>query len=296
MYPDEFDYYKAEEIQEALNLLEKYSDQAPKVLAGGHSLLPAMKTGLSSPEVLIDIGDIYSMREIKSINDTLSIGGATRYSTLADSPIVAKYAPVLADAARQIGDVQVRNRGTIGGNLAHSDPASDLPGAVLASDAILVVEGPDGERSVPASEFFLGMYTTNLADNELLTRIEVPLIEKKIGAYAKRPSPSSGYAMVGVAAQLTTDGDTVESIHVGANGVMTHGVRLKPVEEALLDSQLNPTTIEMAAEHAGDDLDTDMMMSDLHASNEFRAQLLKVYTKRALSETVDQNNPSVAAD
>jgi carbon-monoxide dehydrogenase medium subunit len=209
---------------------------------------------------------------------------------------VAEHAPTLADAVRQVGDVQVRNRGTIGGNLAHADPAADLPGAALASDATLVAEGPDGERSISADDFFFGMYATDLAPDELLTRVEVPSADGATGAYAKKPSPSSGYAMVGVAALLDTDGDSIESARVGANGVMDHGVRLESVEDALAGGSLDADAIETAAGHATDDLDVAMMMDDLQASNEFRAQLLEVYTERALTAAMDGGSASAAAD
>jgi carbon-monoxide dehydrogenase medium subunit len=297
MYPDKFDYYRADDVQEALDLLSEHSDKSTELLAGGHSLLPAMKTGLSSPDVLIDISGIDAMTGIDVDGDTLSIGAVTHYSDIADSDAVWDHAPALADAVQQIGDVQVRNRGTIGGNLAHADPASDLPGAALASDATIVVEGPDGERTVPIDEFFFGMYATDINEDELLTRVEVPSAgENSIGAYAKKPSPSSGYAMIGVAALLHTDDGTIDSARVGANGAMDHGVRLEPVEEALTGASFDGDTIEAAADQAGDDLDTGMMMSDLQASNEFRAQLLKVYTKRALTTAVNQVSSSAAAD
>ncbi|WP_049996106.1 FAD binding domain-containing protein [Halococcus sediminicola] len=292
MYPDEFDYYKADSVQEALSLLDEHSDTEAELLAGGHSLLPAMKTGLSSPDVLIDISGVDEMQGITVDGDTLSIGAMTRYSDLVDSEDVSEHAPALAAAVAQVGDVQVRNRGTIGGNLAHADPAADLPGAALASDATLVVEGPDGEREIPADDFFFGMYTTDVGPDELLTRVEIPSAAGARGAYAKKPSPSSGYAMVGVAALLETDGDGVTSARVGANGVMDHGVRLSPVEDALADGD----DIGTAASHAGDDLDVDMMMSDLQASNEFRAQLLEVYTERALTDAMDAGSSSAAAD
>ena len=296
MYPDEFDYYGADSVGEALDLLDEYSGAETELLAGGHSLLPAMKTGLSSPDVLIDISGIDAMHGIETDGDTLSIGPMTRYSDLVESDAVAEHAPALADAVQQVGDVQVRNRGTIGGNLAHADPAADLPGAALASDATLMVEGADGERSIPADDFFFGMYTTDVGSDELLTRVEVPSADGGVGAYAKKPSPSSGYAMVGVAALLDTDDGTVESVRVGANGVMDHGVRLGPVEDALAGGSLDADAIATAAGRAGDDLDEDMMMNDLQASNEFRAQLLEVYTERALTAAMDQVGGSAAAD
>lgn len=160
----------------------------------------------------------------------------------------------------------------------------------------LVAEGPDGEREIPADDFFFGMYTTDVAPDELLTRIEVPSADGAVGTYVKKPSPSSGYAMVGVAALLDIDGNTVKSASVGANGVMDHGVRLESVENALVDGSLDADTIEAAAGHAGDDLDVAMMMDDLQASNEFRAQLLEVYTERALTAAMDGGSTPAAAD
>jgi carbon-monoxide dehydrogenase medium subunit len=296
MYPNEFDYYEAKSVQEALDLLDEHSDDDTELLAGGHSLLPAMKTGLSNPDILIDISGIERMHGIDTEGDTLKIRAMTRYSEAADSDAVAEHAPALADAVRQIGDVQVRNRGTLGGNLAHADPAADLPAAALASDATLVAESPDGERSIPVDEFFFGMYATDLASNELLTRVEIPSADGAVGTYTKKPSPSSGYAMVGVAALLDIDGNTVNSARIGANGVMDHGVRLKPVEDALTCGTLDADTIEAAAGHAGDDLDMTMMMDDLQTSNEFRAQLLEVYTERALTTASGHVGRSAAAD
>lgn len=296
MFPDEFEYYEADSVSEALDLLDEHSGEQTELLAGGHSLLPAMKTGLSSPDVLVDIGGVESMQGIDAGDGTLSIGAMTRYSTIADSETVGEHAPALADAVRQVGDVQVRNRGTIGGNLAHADPASDLPGAALASDVTLVAEGPGGERLIPVDEYFFGMYATDLAEDELLTRVEVPPANGAVGAYAKKPSPSSGYAMVGVAALLDTDGGTVDSARLGANGAMDHGVRLTPVEDALVGETLDAETIEAAADRASEDLDVDMMMSDLQASGEFRAQLLRVYTKRALRAASERAAAPAAAD
>lgn len=296
MFPDEFDYYSADSVGEALDLLDEHEGEDAELLAGGHSLLPAMKTGLSSPDVLIDMNGIEKMHGVEIDGDTLSIGAMTRYSDLAESDAVAEHAPALAAAVEQVGDVQVRNRGTIGGNLAHADPAADLPGAALVSDATLVVEGPDGEREVPVDDFFFGMFATDVGPDELLTRIEIPSAAGALGAYAKKASPSSGYAMVGVAALLETNGDGVETARVGANGVMDHGVRLEPVEEAIADGTLDDESIEAAASHAGDELDATLMMDDLQASNEFRAHLLEVYTERALTTAMDDDTSSIAVD
>ncbi|WP_435068745.1 FAD binding domain-containing protein [Haloplanus sp. C73] len=282
MYPDEFDYERPQTVEAALDLQVDHPEA--EILAGGHSLLPTMKSGLASPDMLIDISDIDSLQGIDADGDTVSVGALTTYATIADSASMQERATVFAEAAHAVGDVQVRNRGTVGGNLAHADPASDLPAAALAADATMVVQGPDGERRVDADDFFFGMYATDVAEDELLTRVEFPARPEATGAYAKKPSPSSGYAMVGVAVALTVDSGRVEDVGVAANGIMDHGVRLDPVEEALAGTTLDDDAIEAAAAKADADLDEMMMMDDLQASAEFRAQLLERYVERAIRE------------
>jgi len=286
MYPGNFEYHRADSVEDALDLLADHPDA--ELLAGGHSLLPAMKSGLASPGHLIDIGRIDALRGIERDGDAISIGALTTYDAVIDSEAVAEGASVLAEATRTVGDAQVRNRGTIGGNLAHADPASDLPGAVLAADATLVAQGPDGEREIPVDDFFQGMYATALAEDELLTRVEVPHRPDAAGAYAKKPSPSSGYAMVGVAVALTLDGDVVDDVRVAANGALDHGVRLEPVEGALAGESLDDDVIETAAARAGDDVEDWALMDDLQASGEFRRQLLSVYARRALEQATER--------
>ncbi|WP_066414794.1 FAD binding domain-containing protein [Halorubrum aethiopicum] len=295
MYPDEFDYHEAGSVDEALELLGDHAGEEVELLAGGHSLLPAMKTGLSSPDVLIDVGGIDRLHGVSVEDDALVVGAMTRYSDFLDAEAAHEHAPAFAAAVGAVGDEQVRNRGTVGGNLAHADPASDLPGAALASDATVVVEGPDGERSVPAEEFFFGMYATALGPDEILTRVEIPSATDAVGTYAKRASTSSGYAVVGVAVLLETDGETVASARIGANGVMDHGVRLDAAEEALVDESLDEAAIEAAGEAAPETLDSAMVMDDLQASAEFREQTLRVYTKRALRD-LREADATVAAD
>jgi carbon-monoxide dehydrogenase medium subunit len=297
MYPDNFEYHRAESVDHALELLDEHP--GAEILAGGHSLLPTMKSGLASPDHLVDIGHIDAMRgvehergegenEDEAGNGTVSIGALTTYADVIDSETVRENAVVVAETTREVGDMQVRNRGTFGGNVAHADPASDLPGAVLAADATLVAQGPDGTRRIGVDDFFEGMYATALADDELLTRVEVPARPNVIGSYAKKPSPSSGYAVVGVAAALSVDDGDVAEVRVGANGVTDHGVRLEPVEDALRGESLDDDAIEAAAERADDDLNDWMMMDDLEASPAFRRQLLTVYTRRALTDAAER--------
>ena len=282
MFPARFDYYEAGSLDEAIELFGEHEGEV-KLLSGGHSLLPTMKTGLAAPDVLIDIGSIESMRGIEAGADSTWIGANTRYAEIARHEGLRESAPTLAEAAGEVGDIQVRNRGTIGGNIAHSDPASDLPAAVLATGATITAVGPDGERAIPADEFFLGMYFTDLAEDEVLTAVEVPhLGDDDRGAYLKKASPSSGYAMVGVAVVLETDGETIESARVAANGAFDHATRLGPVEAALEGEPMTDEVAEAAGERATEDVDEADLMDDLQASSEYRGQLLRVYTKRAL--------------
>lgn len=294
MFPDEFDYYEATTVGEAIDLLDEHSEAETELLAGGHSLLPAMKSGLSSPDVLIDVSGVDDLHGVTAENGTLSVGAMTTYSDLLGVEAAHEHAPAFTAAVEQVGDEQVRNRGTVGGNLAHADPASDLPGAALASDATIVAEGPDGERSIPVEDYFFGMYATALEPKEIVTRVEIPSAADAAGSYAKKPSPSSGYAMVGVSALVEADGGTVTSARLGANGVLDHGVRLEAVEEAIEGESLDDETIEAAADAATDGIDEMMMMSDLQASAEFRANLLKAYTKRALAGAADTEPPQAA--
>jgi len=281
MFPDEFDYHEAESVDHAVELLGEYGGQV-ELLAGGHSLLPAMKTGLSSPDVLVDLGDVDELHGVRADGDTLSIGAMTRYSDLVDSEAAQEHAPAMTAAVAEVGDAQVRNRGTVGGNLAHADPASDLPGAALASDATLVAQGPDGEREIPVEEFFYGMYATDLAEDEILKRVDVPAADGAVGAYAKKPSPSSGYAIIGVSVLLDVDDGTVENARVGANGAVGQGVLLPTVADAIEGESIDDDSAADAASRATEDVDETMLMDDLQASGEFRAQLLELYTERAL--------------
>lgn len=288
MFPAQFDYYRPESVEEALSVLTEHADQEVEVLSGGHSLLPTMKSGLASPDALVDIGGIDALRGIDVGEEAVTYGALTTYATIAASDDAWEHTPTLAEAAHEVGDIQVRNRGTIGGNVAHSDPASDLPAAVLASDATITAQGPDGEREIAADDLFVGMFATSLAADELLTRISVPRIGDGVGAYVKKPSPSSGYAMVGVAVVLEVEGDSISSARVAANGAFDHATRLEAVEEALSGAALEESVATDAASHATDGVDTFMFMSDLQASSEFRAQLLEVYTQRALAKAIDR--------
>lgn len=286
MYPAEFDYYRADGIEEAVALFEEHAEDDPVFLSGGHSLLPAMKSGLASPAVVIDIGQIDEMIGIDHEDDREVVGAATRYTTVVDDEPFRANCPMVAAATEVIGDTQVRNRGTFGGNVAHSDPASDLPGALLAADATLHARDETGERAIDADDFFEGVYTTALEPGEILTRIEIPSIGDGDGAYVKKPSPSSGYAIVGIAARVEQQEGTITSARVAANGAMGHAIRLEPVESALVGDSIDEGTIADAAGTATDDLNTDLLMDDVQASGEYRAQLLEAYTEKCLQAAV----------
>ncbi|MEY7851045.1 xanthine dehydrogenase family protein subunit M [Natrarchaeobius sp. A-rgal3] len=292
MYPSEFDYHRVERVDDALDLL--VDDPDAKILSGGHSLIPMMKSGLANPGTLVDIGEIEELDGIEWDDDAVSVGALTTYATIADDDELWDELPVLAEAAHEVGDIQVRNRGTIGGNVAHGDPASDLPAAVLAADATVVVQGVDGKRRIDVDDFFLGMYATELGEDEILTGLEFPRRESDAaGAYVKKPSPSSGYALVGVAVSLEVDGGRIDSARVAANGIMDHAVRLEPVEERLVGETVEEVSFEDAAQVADDDLEEFMMMDDIQASAEFRRQLLKVYTEEALNDAADRLDASL---
>lgn len=295
MYPGQFDYRAPHTIEEALELLTDAEGEV-ELLAGGHSLVPTMKTGLADPDLLIDITNIDDLQGVEVGEETTTFGALTTYATIADHEGAQETCPTLTEAAEQVGDIQVRNRGTIGGNVAHADPASDLPGAVLAEGATIHVQGPDGSREVDADEFFFGMYATDVGPDEILTAVEVPNAdENTVGSYVKKPNPASGYALVGVAVSLQVEGGTIESARLGANGAIDHGTRLEAVEEALEGETIGDGLAEEAASHATEGIDDFLFMEDLHASAEFRQQLLKVYTERALDSAFERAGERIEA-
>lgn len=289
MYPAPFEYYRADSVREVLELLEDHADEETELLAGGHALLPRMKMRQDSPDVLIDINELDDIIGIGHDGGETIFGALTRYVDIVDSDRVWEDCTPIAEATATIGDVQVRNMGTIGGNIAHSNPASDPPAAVLASNAQIVCQGLDGEREINADDFFVDAYSTALKEHELLTRIHVPNLEKNdAGAYVKHPIPSTGSALIGVATILHTDGEAIESARVAVNGAMDHTIRLEPVEEALTDEPLEANTAVSAADHVTNNLEVGMLQDDIHASNGSRAKLLEEYAERALAIAVDR--------
>ncbi|RQG89030.1 xanthine dehydrogenase family protein subunit M [Natrarchaeobius halalkaliphilus] len=288
MYPAPFEYVSVESTAEAVDSLSEYGDREVTLLAGGHSLLPTMKSGLSTPEVIVDLASVESLYGIDHDDGVTRINAMTEYAAIERDETLWNENPVVPEAAAEIADVQVRNMGTIGGNIAHSDPAADLPAAVLAADATIHALGPDGRREIPAANFFEAMFTTALADGELLTAIDVPhLGENDAAAYVKKASASSGYALVGVAAVLETDGEEITDARVAANGAFDHAMALEPVETELVGGSLDDDGVaERAAAFVTDDVESYVLMDDEQASGEFREHLLEVYTERALETTI----------
>lgn len=285
MYPPAFDYLRAESVEEALDLLADHDDA--ELLAGGHSLLPTIKSGLADPGTLIDVGGIDDLSGVEATDEGVWIGATTTYADALESDVLADRAPAVADAIGEIGDVQVRNRGTVGGNVAHADPASDLPGPLLAADATVHVRGEEGERAIPIDDYFLAMYATAVEDDEIVTGISVPTCEGS-GAYVKKTSPSSGYAVVGVGVRLAVENGEIDSARVGANGAFGYGRRLEPVEEFLAGASLEADPAAAAGERATADVEEWELIEDIDTSSEFRGRLLEAYTERAVDCAVER--------
>jgi len=279
MYPAQFEYHKASTVKEALDLLGKYKDEA-KLLAGGHSLLPAMKLRLAQPKHLIDIGKVAGLSGVKEEGGTLVIGAMTTHYAIERSALLKSKCPLLPEVAGHIGDPMVRNMGTIGGSLAHADPAADWPAAAIALNVDLVAEGPKGKRTIKADDFFKGLLTTALADDEILTEIRVPAAAANVkSAYVKFPHPASRFAVVGVAAVLTMDGGKVSKASIGITGAGSKAVRAKGVEAAITGKAADAASIQAAAEKGADGVD---VQPDLQGSEEYKKHLLKVFSKRAI--------------
>jgi len=283
--PTSFEYHRPGSLDEAIAMLRTYGDGA-KLLAGGHSLIPLMKLRLAAPEHLVDLGRVPGLDYIRPDGDAIAIGALTTHAEVAGSALLRRSATAVAEAAASIGDVQVRNCGTIGGSLAHADPGADLPGVMLAFEAELVARGPGGARTIRASDFFTDLLTTALESNEVLTEVRLPALPANSGsAYLKMPNPASGYAVVGIAAIVSLRGDSVASARVGISGVAEKAVRATAAEAALAGASATPDAVRQAAQRAADDLEP---IGDIHASAEFRSHLVRVYTERALNAALQR--------
>ena len=273
MIPAKFDYERAASVESAVRMLSTYGEDA-KLLAGGHSLVPLMKLRLARPSVLVDIGRLRELSYVRDEGSHVAVGALTRHRDVETSDVLRASVPLLAAAAAEVGDPQVRHRGTIGGSLAHGDPASDLPAVALALGATLVVHGPSGLREIPASEFFVGFLETALAADEVLTEIRIPKSDDGAGGWSfqKFNRRAQDWAIVGVAA-ARFDG----SAGVALVNMATTPVRAAAVEAALADG----ASAAEAAAHAADGLDPP---SDLNASPDYRRHLATVLVRRALEE------------
>lgn len=276
MYTAPFSYKRASNLTEALSLLQQNPEA--KLLAGGHSLIPAMKLRLAAPPMLIDISKVAELRGIRREGETLVIGAMTTYRELETSELLKQHCPILPQAVQVVGDPMVRAKGTIGGSLAHADPAADLPAVMLALEARIKVQGPDGARVLEAEQFFTGMFSTALQEGEILTEVHIPIRPGARMAYAKFPHPASRYAVVGVAVVL--DGNTVRA---AVTGVGEHAMRLSKLEQALSGQALSAENITAACQGL---LPADHLNHDLVASKEYRAHLVDVMAKRALMQAV----------
>ena len=286
MYPTQTTYHRATSVSEAVQLLA--GNEGAKVLAGGHSLIPMMKLRLASPSVLVDIGRIEEMKGISADGAGLSIGALTTQAEIASSDLVKERAPALAEAAGLVGDPAVRNRGTIGGNVSHSDPASDLPPVLTALGASYNIAGPGGQRSVAAADFSTGLLETALAEDEILTGVSIPATPSGSGsAYVKFPHPASRYAVVGAAAIVTVQDGRCASASVVVGGVEATPTRASSVESALAHADLNDEALGAAAAAVAGDFQGDAM-SDIFASVEYRQAMAAVYVGRALKAAVSR--------
>ena len=277
MIPVEFDYQRATSLDDAIAKLAATNGDG-KFIAGGHSLVPLMKLRLSEPKILIDIARIPGLAGISEKNGKLEIGAGTTHHAVATSELLRSMCPVIADCAGEIGDPQVRNRGTMGGSLAHSDPSADYPAVMLALDAEVHLKGPGGWRAVKANDFFQDMFTVNMAENEIIAGVQFAPIQA--ASYAKLHQRASHYAIVGVAAAVTIENGIITSARLGLTGASTHAQRMSNVEAAIQGRQPNEATIDAAAAVAGEGLAN--VNSDIHASEAYRRAMVKVFTRRAL--------------
>ena len=282
MIPAQFDYARAGSVDEAISLLGEHGEDA-KLLAGGHSLLPLMKLRLARPSVVIDIDRLADLEFVREDGDTLEIGALTRIADIAASPTVRSANGLLAHAAGQVGDPQVRHRATIGGSVAHGDPASDLPTVLLTLDAEFVARGPGGERTLPASSFFTSLFETALGPDEVLTTIRVAKLGGAGWNYQKFHRRAIDWAIVGVAAVVERSNGSISGARIGLTNMGMTPLRASGVEQALAGAEASPEAIRGAAGHAAEGTSP---VSDTNASAEYRTELAKILTRRAVEEAL----------
>lgn len=285
MIPASFDYERAESVDQAVELLGQHGDEA-KLIAGGHSLLPLMKLRLARPSVLVDIDRLSDLEYVREAGDRIEIGALTRIADVASNPVLAEHNPLVAYAAGQVGDPQVRHRATMGGSLAHGDPASDPPAVMLTLDAEFVIRGPSGERTVPASGFFKSLFETDLGPQEVLTAVRVPKLAAGTGwSYQKFHRRALDWAIVGVAAVVERSNGGIARAAVGLTNMGGTPLRASGVEEALAGAEASEQAVASASEHAPEGTDP---VTDTNASAEYRSELSKVLVRRAIQEALSR--------
>ena len=279
MHPNAFYYFAPKTVREASNLLTKYRGEA-KVLAGGHSLIPLMKLRLATPMYIVDINRIKELSYIRKSNARIRIGALTRYHDLETSPVLRKACPMLVETAMTIGDPQVRNRGTIGGNLCHGDPANNLPPTMIALNAEFIINRPPKKRTVKAEKFFKDLFTTDLKHNEILTEVDIPIPPVGSGGtYLKFERKVGDLAIVSVAAQLTMNGKRCKRASIGLGSAGIIPIKARNAEESLIGREITEETIRKAAEEASKE---SQPLSDLRGSAEYKSEMVKIFTQRAV--------------
>ena len=288
MIPSSFEYSAPSTLSEALKMLNELGDEA-KILAGGHSLIPMMKLRFAEPEHLIDINNIPGLSYVKEEGGYLKIGSMTREVEVEESDLIAEKFPIFCDAAKLIADPQVRNWGTIGGNLAHGDAANDHPAIMIALDAELEITGQNGSRWVSINEFFMGFYTTAVQDGEILTAIRIPSASGKNGnSYHKNERKVGDYATAGVAVNITLDGSgTCTAAGIGLTNVNPTPLKAERSEQALIGSKLDDAVIMNAAQYASEDCNPS---DDLRGSVDYKRRIVKVLTKRMIIKAIERAN------
>jgi aerobic carbon-monoxide dehydrogenase medium subunit len=282
MIPSNFDYVAPTTVDEAVAALAQAGEDA-KVIAGGQSLMPVLRLRLAAPTTLVDLGRIDELRGVRDDGDALVVGAMTTYYGLLGNPLISKHALLLADATRTVGDPQIRHRGTLGGGIAHADPAGDLCAPVLALEATLTAAGPSGRRSIPASEFFVDYFTTALQPDEILTEVRIPKHTDWAAHYEKLNRAAQAWSIVAVAATIAIDGGVIRQARVALTNMAPVPVRARGVEEALIGQAARPELIRSAAEHA---VEGTNPITDGNADADYRSHLAKVLTRRAVATAV----------
>jgi aerobic carbon-monoxide dehydrogenase medium subunit len=282
MIPSSFDYVAPTTVDDAVSALAQAGEDA-KVIAGGQTLMPVLRLRLAAPTVLVDLGRIDELRGVREDGDSLVIGAMTTYYDLLRNPLVSAHALLLAEATHTVADPQIRHRGTLGGNLAHADPAGDLSAPVLALEATLTAAGPSGRRSIPAAEFFVDYFTTALQPDEILTEVRMPKHTDWAARYEKLHRVAQAWSIVAVAATVEVDGGIVRQARIALTNMASVPVRARGVEDALIGQAASEELIRAAAERAAEGIDP---MTDGNADAEYRSHLAKVLTRRAVATAV----------